>query len=260
VRQLLAALAVAAAILPSGGAVAVHAAAQAGAGGGDATGWTAASAVRALVDEELVDDVIDTSALSDPERAARFPDPLHAHVDVYWAERFAEAGRPYRSPAGVVGFATTIETGCGLADPNHETAFYCVLDETIYYSVEFRQIIEANIGDYGWVVVVAHEWAHHAQRLLGYDVAMLPYQAADVAPIALEQQADCLAGAYTEAAELSGWLHPGDVDEAITMTGLSGDPPGTTAHHPTAHGSGEERVAAFVRGYEQGIVGCDLGL
>jgi len=205
-------------------------------------------------------DMIDAAELAEPERAARFPDPLHAHVDIYWSDRFAEAGRPYRSPGGVVGFSTVIETGCGLADPVKETAFYCILDETIYYSVEFREIIEANIGDYGWVVVVAHEWGHHIQQQLGYDVAMLPYQAGGIPSIALEQQADCLAGAYTDAAELSGWLHPGDVDEAITMTELSGDPPEMGDRHPTAHGSGAERVAAFVEGYEEGLAGCELEL
>lgn len=207
-----------------------------------------------------VGDMVDPNEAYDPERAARFPDPLHAHVDAYWSDRFAEAGRPYRPPAGVVGFSTAIETGCGLAEAAEETAFYCVLDETIYYTVEFRQVIEENIGDYGWVVVVAHEWGHHVQRQLGYDVAMLPYQSGNVAPIALEQQADCLAGAYTDAAELSGWLDPGDVDEAILMTGLSGDPPGTAIHNPTAHGSGAERVDAFFEGYELGISGCELGI
>ena len=213
-----------------------------------------------VVDEAFVGTMIDANALSEPERAARFPDPLHAHVDVYWSDRFAEVGQPYRPPTGVVGFATVIETGCGLADPDRETAFYCVLDETIYYSIEFREIIETSIGDYGWVVVVAHEWAHHAQRLVGSDLAMLPYQPGDGTSIALEQQADCLAGAYTEAAELSGWLDPGDVGEAITMTELSGDPPGTAVQHPTAHGSGAERVGAFSQGYELGIAGCGLGL
>ncbi|MCC6314268.1 MAG: hypothetical protein IT337_09665, partial [Thermomicrobiales bacterium] len=61
-------------------------------------------------------------------RAARFPDPLHAHIDAYWAARFAEAGRSYVPPRGVVGFSEPMPTGCGSADPRTETAFYCVLD------------------------------------------------------------------------------------------------------------------------------------
>lgn len=208
----------------------------------------------------VIEGIIDPSELNDPERLARFPDPLHAHVDVYWANRFQETGRDYRPPIGVVGFSTPLETGCGLADPAVETAFYCVLDETIYYAVEFRQIIEENIGDYGWVVVVAHEWGHHVQRQLGYELAILPYQGGTTPPVALEQQADCLAGAYTDAAELSGWLDPGDVDEAILVTALSGDPPGTAAFNPSAHGNSGERVGAFEKGYQLGLDGCALGL
>ena len=214
----------------------------------------------AVVGPRTVEGIIDPAAVSDPQRAARFPDLLHAHVDVYWSDRFAEAGRSYRPPAGVIGFSTVIETGCGRADPEVETAFYCVLDETIYYSVAFRQIIDENIGDYGWVTVVAHEWGHHVQRQLGYDLAILPYQSGDVPPVALEQQADCLAGAYTDSAELSGWLDPGDIDEAILVTRISGDPPGTAVLDPSAHGTGSARVAAFVEGYESGIGGCGLGL
>ncbi|MBA3415587.1 MAG: neutral zinc metallopeptidase [Chloroflexia bacterium] len=204
--------------------------------------------------------MIDPAAVSEPERAARFPDLLHAHVDVYWSDRFAESGRSYRPPAGVVGFTTTIDTGCGLADPETETAFYCILDETIYYSVEFRRIIDENIGDFGWVTVVAHEWGHHIQRQLGYDLVILPYQGGDIAPITLEQQADCLAGAYTDSAELSGWLDPGDLDEAMLVTGLSGDPPGTSVFDPSAHGTGSARVVAFIEGYELGFAGCGLDL
>lgn len=218
------------------------------------------STQEAAVGVPSVEGIIDPADVYEPERAARFPDLLHAHIDVYWSNRFAEAGRSYRSPAGVVGFSTPIETGCGLADPEVDTAFYCVLDETIYYSIEFRQIIEENIGDYGWVVVVAHEWGHHVQRLLGYDLVILPYQAGDAPPLAFEQQADCLAGAYTESAELSEWLDPGDVDEALLVTELSGDPAGTAILHPSAHGSGKARVAAFDEGYELGIAGCGLEL
>lgn len=229
------------------------------AGAAFSAGDAGPSTDQPVVAQTSIDNVlIDPAEAYEPSRAARFPDPLHAHIDAYWADRFQEAGRTYRSPGGVVGFTNTIETGCGLADAAVETAFYCVLDETIYYSVTYRDIVDENIGDYGWVVVVAHEWGHHVQRILGYDVAMLPYQTGDLAPVLVEKQADCLAGAYTDIAELSGWLDPGDVNEGIRMTELSGDPAGTAIQLPTAHGSGSDRVAAFLSGYELGLDGCSL--
>src|SRR5215217_6620985 len=129
-------------------------------------------------------------------RELRFPNPLDADIDRFWDAQFQEAGRPYESPNGVIAFDEPIVTACGRADPDQEAAFYCVSDATIYYSAAFRSLIENQIGDFAWVVVVAHEWGHHIQSKLGFDLGVVPDRAGDVAPIELEHQADCLAGAY----------------------------------------------------------------
>ncbi len=193
-------------------------------------------------------------------RLARFPDILHADVDRFWATQFAAAGRAYDPPDGVVGFAEPILTGCGRADPAMEAAFYCVVDETIYYSVDFRQTLEAGVGDYGWVVVVAHEWAHHVQFELGIDTGLSLDRSASPSSFSLEQQADCLAGAYTRNAEATNWLDPGDIEEAIFVTNAAGDPVGTPFGDPFAHGTGDDRVDAFIDGYDGSLAGCDLDL
>ena len=193
-------------------------------------------------------------------REILFPDPLHAHVDAFWQARFDDVGREYRPPAGVIPFDTPIVTACGRADPGEEAAFYCVIDEKIYYSTSFRQLIESQIGDFAWVVVVAHEWGHHVQAQLGFELGTSPDLAGEVLPIEFEQQADCLAGAYSVDAEISGWLDTGDVDEALYMTEISGDPPGTAWNDPRAHGSGDDRIDAFLEGYSGGIGVCDLEL
>jgi predicted metalloprotease len=193
-------------------------------------------------------------------REILFPDPLHAHIDMFWEARFQEAGRAYDPPNGVIAFDEAIVTACGRAEPEREAAFYCVIDEKIYYSAEFRTLIENQIGDFAWVVVVAHEWGHHIQAKLGFDLGVVPDRAGQVAPIEFEQQADCLAGAYSNDAELSGWLDPGDIDEALYMTEISGDPPGTAWNDPRAHGTGDVRIDAFFAGYSGGLAGCDLDL
>lgn len=221
---------------------------------------------QAFIDEQIAlygpapDDPEGIVAAGAAQRARRFPDMLQAHVDAYWAYQFAAANRNYVSPVGVTGFSARTETGCGVADPIMEAAFYCVLDQTIYYSTDFREMIESQIGDFGWVVVIAHEWGHHVQLQLGTDLVGALDQTGSLAPIQLEQQADCLAGAYTRSAEQDGWLDNTDVDEAVFMTSLSGDPIGTSWGDPNAHGSGEERVTAFFEGYTSGIGGCDLAL
>jgi uncharacterized protein len=193
-------------------------------------------------------------------RTAPFPDPLHEHVNAFWRTRFEEAGRAYVPPQDIVPFDAPIVTACGRADPDEEAAFYCVIDEKIYYSTSFRALIEAQIGDFAWVIVVAHEWAHHVQAQLGFELGVSPDRSSDGAPLVLEQQADCLAGSYAIDAEMSGWLDPGDIDEALYMTEISGDPPGTAWNDPRAHGSSDERIDAFLSGYSGGLAGCDLDL
>jgi predicted metalloprotease len=237
---------------------------------GDEWGWFF-GASRAFVDEQIAVYGDDGSATMfslsqegpDAAPVARdvlFPDPLHAHIDMFWEARFQEAGRLYDPPQGVVAFEEPIVTACGRADPVREAAFYCVIDEKIYYSAEFRTLIENQIGDFAWVIVVAHEWGHHIQAKLGFDLGVVPDRAGEVAPIEFEQQADCLAGAYAIDAELSGWLDTGDVDEALAITEISGDPPGTAWNDPRAHGTGDVRIDAFLTGYNAGLAGCELDL
>ena len=193
-------------------------------------------------------------------REIRFPDLLHADIDRFWAARFLEAGRGYDPPGGVVGLDEPMDTACGRADPNEEAAFYCVLDQTIYYSTDFRQLVEQQIGDFAWVTIVAHEWGHHMQAELGFDLGLAPDSAAQVAPIELEHQADCLAGAYASDAEARGWLDPGDLQEALAITEIAGDPVGTPATEPPAYGTGEARTEAFLTGYGGGLAACHLDL
>jgi len=236
----------------------------------DGWGWFF-GASRQFVDEQLAFYGDDGSATmfslsqesADTTPVARetlFPDPLHAHIDIFWAARFQEAGRVYDPPNGVVAFDEPIVTACGRADPVREAAFYCVIDEKIYYSAEFRTLIEDQIGDFAWVIVVAHEWGHHIQAKLGFDLGVVPDRAGEVAPIEFEQQADCLAGAYAVDADLTGWLDPGDVDEALAITEISGDPPGTAWNDPRAHGTGAVRIDAFLNGYSGGLTSCGLDL
>lgn len=224
----------------------------------------AAAAWQPVVAGETVSITEAVAAVDDPavvaERVARFPNFLDAHVDRFWALEFARVGRSYVSPGGVVGLSEPTMTACGPANPLTEAAFYCLLDQTIYYSATFRQSVEANVGDFGWIVVVAHEWAHHIQRQLGIDLLASPDRAGAGLSRDLEQQADCLAGAYTESAETDGWLDPGDIEEALFVTGVSGDPQGTAWNAPGAHGSGVDRVGAYLDGYRGSVAGCGLEL
>ncbi len=189
-----------------------------------------------------------------------FPNILDADVDLFWARTFIEVDLPYDPPAGIIGFDDSVWTECGRADAEESVAFYCPLDETIYYSTEFRAIVEEQVGDFAWITVIAHEWGHHVQFELGEEVDERSPGSAQVYPIQLELQADCLAGAYAQDAEERNWLDPGDIEEALFLTDFAGDEAGTHWTDPNAHGTPQQRVRAFERGYDEGLAGCDLDL
>ncbi|MBA2754204.1 MAG: neutral zinc metallopeptidase [Chloroflexia bacterium] len=222
------------------------------------------------IDRESVDALISTLAPpgaldDDADPAAEpgppsFEDPLDADVDEFWQDAYDDAGIDYSSPVRIVGFATEIRTGCGSADPAETAAFYCTLDGSIYYTEWFRELVETEIGDFAWVTVVAHEWAHHIQAEQGRYATDEPHDDGGFYTIQLELEADCLAGAYAGDAEARGWLDEGDLDEALGLTALSGDAEDTHWTDPLAHGTSEQRVAAFTTGYDDGLSGCEVRL
>jgi predicted metalloprotease len=186
---------------------------------------------------------------SEAQGYAKQFDELITELDAFWLGIFQASGVLYRTPA-VIQLTDMIDTGCGVHGPD-DFAFYCRPDQSIYYSPQAFAEDAARIGDYVPVVVTAHEWGHHVQNLLG----MVPKPGN-----AFELQADCLAGAYSSDASQRGLLDPGDVTEAVNMSAESADRLGLPQDQPGAHGINDDRVTAFMRGYIDGVTGCDLSL
>jgi predicted metalloprotease len=170
-------------------------------------------------------------------------------LDAFWQMNFERAGATYRKPT-VIAVEAYLDTACGTVSPERIAA-YCRLDETIYYSPGIFDEKSQRIGDFVPIVVTAHEWGHHVQRLIG----LTPEPGN-----AFELQADCLAGAYTSEAGQRGLLDPGDVTEAVQASAEAGDPLGLPQDAPGAHGINDDRVSAFMRGYLDGATGCGLPL
>ena len=102
--------------------------------------------------------------------------------------------------------------------------------------------------------MIAHEVGHHVQQQLGTsdEVSRLRREQpgeSNALSVRLELQADCYAGLFARWAAMKGRLDPGDVEEGIYISNISGDRPGTPPTDPRAHGTGEQRVGAFLRGY-----------
>ncbi len=84
----------------------------------------------------------------------------------FWQANFAANGLDYEGADYHV-FEDNVMTACGEASQVEGPAFYCPLDETIYVSAAWRTAIKQHLGDFPWVVVVAHEWGHHVEEQLG---------------------------------------------------------------------------------------------
>jgi predicted metalloprotease len=190
---------------------------------------------------------------------SQFKDPAVADIDLFWARTFAAVADPYAPPKDVVGFKSSIHTGCGIAT-DADAAFYCPLDQSIYYSTTFKQMVVQEVGDFGWETVLAHEWGHHIQALLGLGVTDQPDLSSGAFPIAIELQADCLAGVYAHDAETRGVAGAKDLDQAHALIGAVGDPDGTNWYSPGAHGGSDERLRSFQAGYDDSLAGCDVSL
>jgi predicted metalloprotease len=173
-----------------------------------------------------------------------FPEVVH-DLNAFWHRVFSEVGASYREPT-VKTLEAPVVTACGPAGPEH-LAFYCPGEEAIYLAPVGLDAHRRRIGDFAPIVVMAHEWGHHVQTLLG----IAPAQGNTV-----ELQADCLAGAYASDAGQRGLLDPGDITEAVAMAATAGDPLGLPQDTPGAHGINDDRITAFMRGYLGGVDAC----
>jgi hypothetical protein len=168
-------------------------------------------------------------------------------LNQFWAGQFGGTQWQYAPPAIFTGYTTTIQTQCGPIKPNN--AVYCSGDHGIYYDVNLMQQLLTNVGDYGVAAVIAHEWGHLVQNLIGVFGAGFP-------TIITELQADCLTGIYTISVDNRGLLDINDIDEAARVLFLFGDD--LPLMHPNAHGTPQMRHESFVTGFRQGFDGCGI--
>jgi len=201
---------------------------------------------RAFVDEQIARYVPAAPIPSDSDIFAEF---VLADIDEFWRASFAGADRAYAAP-GLVAVDAPIDSSCGVVDPTGPGAF-CGVDHTIYYSSDHYEALVGGGTDFAWITVVAHEWGHYVQHLLAV---------ARPASNAYELQADCLAGSYARDAGTRGLLEPGDVTEAVAMSSRGGDPLWLPQDQPGAHGTSDDRITSFMRGYLDGFVGCQLSI
>lgn len=196
------------------------------------------------------------------ESADAFWDPYLAGYNVTWR------------PPGVELFAGQVSTGCGAATAE-VGPFYCPADESAYFDTDFFGLLESRFGASGGPLaeeyVVAHEYGHHVQNIVGY----LQYsQSGGAGPesgaVRVELQADCYAGMWAGHAVRTldpesgaAFLEPitdADLRDALSAAAAVGDDriqqstTGRVTPEAFTHGSSEQRMAWFTHGYETGDI------
>ncbi len=199
-----------------------------------------------------------------------------ASLDKYWAGKFAQEGLTYRSPSEFVLFTGATSTGCGNAT-SASGPFYCPPDESIYIDTEFFDQLRGQFGATGGplaeMYVVAHEWGHHIQNVLGtMDNLNLQQSGPTSDSVRLELQADCYGGSWAKDAstvpDASGvpFLQPitkQQINDALNAAQVIGDDriqeqtSGQVQPETWTHGSSDQRQKWFLIGFEKGPTACN---
>jgi predicted metalloprotease len=195
-------------------------------------------------------------------------------IQDYWTQTL---GGRY-TPTDTVFFSGSVQTGCGGASSG-SGPFYCPADQLVYIDLSFfdqlRQQFGAEGGLFVNAYVIAHEYGHHVQHLLGTNAQVTPGETGPASgTVRLELQADCYAGAWANHAEtvpdesgrpLIAEINDDDINRALDAAGRIGDDfiqenlgSGRVDQNTFTHGSSEQRQKWFTTGYGTGDPGqCD---
>ncbi|MDX1733761.1 MAG: neutral zinc metallopeptidase [Halioglobus sp.] len=203
---------------------------------------------------------------------AEFVSVVLADTEATWHQIFGELGRRYPEPTLVL-FAGRVNSACGSAS-SAVGPFYCPGDQQLYIDLSFFRDLARRHGapgDFAQAYVVAHEVGHHVQTVLGISekvhAAKRDRSQAEANALSVRQelQADCFAGLWGNAANIDRkLLEPGDLEEALQAATAIGDDrlqreAGRQAVPDSfTHGTSEQRVRWFRRGFESGdFNSCD---
>jgi uncharacterized protein len=200
------------------------------------------------------------------DEASKFVAVVLADTEDTWNEVFRQMGREYQEPTLVL-FTDMIQSGCGFAS-GATGPFYCPQDRRVYIDLGFFRQLQERLGaggDFAEAYVIAHEVGHHVQNLLGISdrvqaargrVSQSEYNQLSVR---LELQADFLAGVWARYTDrIKHVVEAGDIEEAMRAASAVGDDRlqsrsrGYVVPDSFTHGTSEQRVRWFRRGYETG--------
>jgi len=206
------------------------------------------------------------------DEMSQFVSVVLADTEKTWHEIFSRSGKTYEEPKLVL-FTGAVDSACGFAQAAMGP-FYCPGDQKVYVDLSFYEDMKARFqapGDFAQAYVIAHEVGHHVQNLLGIlgktheTMQRVSKSEANRLSVKMELQADCFAGVWGYHADTArNILESGDLEEALGAASAIGDDrimkqsSGTIVPDAFTHGTSEQRVRWFRRGFESGDPGrCD---
>jgi predicted metalloprotease len=195
-------------------------------------------------------------------------------IQAYWKTALPQTyGSPYQK-AKTVFFAQSVNTGCGAANSGMGP-FYCPQDRQVYIDLTFYNELATRFGasgEFAQPYVLAHEYGHHVQNLLGISAQVQRAEQRDPGnankySVMLELQADCLSGVWTkhatETTDAGGKpvftsITNQDIQQALEAAAAVGDDAiqskagGGVNESKFTHGSSAQRQQWFGRGYSTG--------
>jgi len=124
-------------------------------------------------------------------------------IEAFWTREITQFGKSYKHSPTVF-FRGQVNTGCGAASSG-VGPFYCPADKKVYIDLAFFDELKTQFGATGGVFVnayvLAHEYGHHVQDLLGIESQIDHTRAGPTSDsVRLELQADCFAGVWANHA------------------------------------------------------------
>ena len=196
-----------------------------------------------------------------------------ASTEDVWGKIFADNNARYPAPTMSL-FTGSVQSACGGAT-SASGPFYCPSDQKVYLDTQFFDEMKRSLGgggDFAQAYVIAHEVGHHIQTVTGVSeqVNQVRAKGGNVEGdggllVRQELQADCYAGLWAHYAQQEKqWMEPGDMESAIRTAQAIGDDTlqrksrGTVVPDAFSHGTAEQRMVWFNRGFETGQIGaCD---
>jgi len=195
----------------------------------------------------------------------QFVSKVLGSTEEVWGGAFERSGSQYRAPTLVL-YEGQVRSACGMGQAAMGP-FYCPGDEKLYIDLAFFRDLQTRFGapgDFAQAYVIAHEVAHHVQKLTG-SFGKLEAARGRVSPaeqkrlsVRMELQADCYAGVWGYHAGTMNQLSQGDVAEALAAATAIGDDrmqkqaQGRVVPESFTHGTSEQRMRWLKRGLDSG--------